>query len=299
MVPNDVLIEASGLLTSVNIGNAMATDENGILSLSNNAPSLFPLGTNTIIWTAIDGVGNMAIASQTVAIQDTTPPLISPLDNITLEARSTTENIVSLVVPETSDAVGVYSITNDAPEVFPLGETISHMDCTTDIIGNASTLMQSVYLIDSISPRIALTDDLIIEASSTNENLVELITPETSDDVGVYSITNDAPEVFPLGETIVTWTTFDASDNFATTSQTISVIDTTVPVIEISNYEIEANISNGADISLSSPIILEIQDVELTNDAPEVFPLGETIVTWIATDTSGNSASATQTNLSN
>ena len=293
MVPDDVLIEASGLLTSVNIGNAMATDENGILSLSNNAPSSFPLGTNTIIWTAIDGVGNMAIASQTVAIQDTTPPIISPLDNITLEARSTTENIVSLIVPETSDDVGVSSITNDAPELFPLGETIVTWT-TTDIIGNTSTLMQSVYLIDSIPPRIALTDDLIIEASSVNENLVELIIPETSDDVGVSSITNDAPEVFPLGETIVTWTTSDASNNFATTSQTISVIDTTVPVIKISNHEIEANISNGADISLSSPIILEIQDVELTNDAPEVFPLGETIVTWIATDTSGNSASATQ-----
>ena len=74
------MIEASGLLTAVNIGNAMATDENGILSLSHNAPSSFPLGINTIIWTAIDGVGNMAIASQIVTIQDTTPPLISPLE---------------------------------------------------------------------------------------------------------------------------------------------------------------------------------------------------------------------------
>ena len=66
MAPDDVLIEASGPLTSVNIGDAMATDENGILSLSHNAPSSFPLGTNTIIWTAIDGAGNMAIASQIV-----------------------------------------------------------------------------------------------------------------------------------------------------------------------------------------------------------------------------------------
>ena len=294
MGPDDVLVEASGLLTSVNIGDAMATDENGILSLSNNAPSSFPLGTNTIIWTAIDGVGNMAIASQIVTIQDTTPPLISPLDNITLEARSDTENIVSLVVPETSDSVGVYSITNDAPEVFPLGETLVTWTAT-DIIGNSSTFIQSVYLIDSISPRIAFTNDLVIEASSTNENLVDLITPETSDSVGVYSITNDAPEVFPLGETLVTWTATDVSGNSASTTQTISVIDTTVPIIEILNYEIEANISNGADIFLSSPIILEIQDVELTNDAPEVFPLGETLVTWTATDVSGNSASTTQT----
>ena len=293
-VPDNVLVEASGLLTSVNIGNAMAIDENGILSLSNNAPSSFPLGTNTIIWTAIDGVGNMAIASQTVAIQDTTPPLISPLDNITLEARSTTENIVFLVVPETSDDVGVYSISNDEPEVFPLGETIVTWTAT-DVMGNISTLTQSVYLVDSISPRIALVDDLIIEASNLNENLVELDVPESFDDVGVYSISNDAPEVFPLGETIVTWIATDASGNSASTTQTISVIDTTSPVMEISNYEIEANIPNGSNTSLSLPNILEIQDVEISNDAPEVFPLGETIVTWIATDASGNSASTTQT----
>ena len=75
-------------------------------------------------------------------------------------------------------------------------------------------------MIDSISPRIAFTDDLLIEASDLSENLVELIIPESSDDVGVYSITNDAPEVFPLGETIVTWTATDASGNSASSTQT-------------------------------------------------------------------------------
>ena len=121
------------------------------------------------IWTAIDGVGNMAIASQIVSIQDTTPPLISPLDDIYLEAKSTTENLVELITPKISDSVGVYSITNDAPEVFPLGETIVTWTAT-DVIGNTSTLFQSVYLIDSISPRIAFTDDLTIEAYDLSEN---------------------------------------------------------------------------------------------------------------------------------
>nr|MBC8251909.1 HYR domain-containing protein [Candidatus Nitrosopelagicus sp.] len=83
--------------------------------------------------------------------------------------------------------------------------------------------------------------------------------------------------------------------NSASATQTISVIDTTSPIIEIFDYEIEANISDGSNAYLSFPTILEIQDVEIANDAPEVFPLGETIVTWTATDTSGNSASATQT----
>ncbi len=139
LVPSDVLVEASGLLTSINIGDALATDENGILSLSHNAPSSFPLGINTIIWTAIDGAGNMAIASQIVTIQDTIPPKISPLDEISLEAKSSNQNTVFLDVPLVTDDVGVYSITNDAPEVFPLGETIVTWTAD-DVIGNTSTL---------------------------------------------------------------------------------------------------------------------------------------------------------------
>ena len=143
LVPEDILIEASGPLTSINIGEAMATDESGIYSLSNNAPSSFPLGINTIIWTAVDGVGNMAIASQTVTIQDSTSPKISSIDDISLEARSSTQNLVTLAVPDVTDEVGVMSITNDAPEVFPLGETIVTWTAT-DKFGNTSSSLQTI-----------------------------------------------------------------------------------------------------------------------------------------------------------
>ncbi|MBT3760995.1 MAG: 6-bladed beta-propeller, partial [Candidatus Nitrosopelagicus sp.] len=294
MVPEDVLVEASGPLTLINIGEAMATDESGIFSLSNNAPSSFPLGINTIIWTAVDGAGNMAIASQIVTILDSTPPKIFPITDISLEARSSTQNLVTLGIPEISDEVGVMSISNDAPEVFPLGETIVTWTAT-DVIGNVSTLSQSIVLIDSIAPRIAFSEDLIIEASNLDQNQTELVIPEASDDVEITSISNDAPEVFPLGETIVTWTATDSSGNSASQSYVITFIDSVIPEIFISDQTFEATIFGGTNMPLELPEIIDIQNTELSNDAPEVFPLGETIVTWTATDSSGNSASATQT----
>ena len=51
-----------------------------------------------------------------------------------------------------------------------------------------------------------------------------------------------------------------------------------------------------SDVELIPPQISDIIDMQpiITNDAPEFFPLGETIVTWTATDTSGNSVSDTQ-----
>ena len=141
---------------------------------------------------------------------------------------------------------------------------------------------------------IAFSEDQIIEASSLDQNKIELDAPETSDDVEIISVTNDAPEVFPLGETIVTWTATDSSANSSSQSHTITFVDSISPEIYISDQTFEATISGGTNSSLELPQIIDIQDTTLTNDAPTTFPLGETIVTWTATDSSGNSASATQ-----
>jgi hypothetical protein len=84
--PADLVIEATGSLTSVELGDAVAIDENGIQILVNNAPTLFPLGSSTIIWTAIDNSGNSASAIQQISIVDTTPPIIHSVPDITAEA---------------------------------------------------------------------------------------------------------------------------------------------------------------------------------------------------------------------
>ena len=293
IVPDDIIIEATGGLTSVDIGQATADDESGIRSLSNNAAESFPLGITTVIWTAIDGSGNMAIESQQVVIQDTTPPEVEMLPEIILEAKSVTQNLVQLETPSVSDAVGVISIENDAPEVFSLGETIVNWT-VTDVMRNISTIQQQVTLIDSTSPRVDIPEDIIIEASSMNENEVLLIEPEVFDEVKIQSLSNDAPENFPLGETIVTWMVSDSSGNIAMSSQKVIVVDTTAPYFLLNPITLEATTSSGADTVLEIPQINDIQDVSITNDAPDVFPFGETIVTWVATDQSGNQLTQTQ-----
>jgi len=292
-VPDDIIIEASGGLTHVNIGEARANDESGIQSLSNNSPESFPLGITTVIWTAIDGSGNMAIAPQTIFVEDTSSPEIEHLSDITLEAKSETQNLVKLTVPDTYDAVGIISLVNDAPEVFPLGET-SVTWTATDVMGNLSTMQQKVILVDLTPPRVDIPEDIIIEATSINENQVSLIEPNIFDHVKVESLSSDAPLNFPLGETVVTWMVSDSSGNLATSSHKVVVIDSTAPEVSLSNITTEATIPNGSDISLPIPEINDIQDVEIFNDAPEVFPFGETIVTWTVSDQSGNESTQIQ-----
>ena len=137
--PEGVVVEATGSLTPVDLGEAIAMDENGIQLIVNNAPSLFPLGSSTIIWTAIDKNGNSAFATQQVDVVDTTPPTISSIPDIVVEAIVPYDNIVELQEPTADDILGVISITNDAPEFFPLGETIVTWTAT-DVGGNTASI---------------------------------------------------------------------------------------------------------------------------------------------------------------
>ncbi|HIF52745.1 MAG TPA: HYR domain-containing protein, partial [Candidatus Nitrosopelagicus sp.] len=136
--PRDITIEATGSFTAVDIGEAMAMDESGIQFLINNAPERFGLGTAIIIWTAIDNSGNSTIATQEVSVVDTTPPTISSVSDMIVEAAVPYENIVNLEAPTAYDILGVVSVISDAPEFFPLGETLVTWTAT-DVVDNTST----------------------------------------------------------------------------------------------------------------------------------------------------------------
>jgi hypothetical protein len=47
------------------------------VTVTSNAPAVFPLGTTTVTFTATDDAGNSSTATTTVTIVDTTPPIIN------------------------------------------------------------------------------------------------------------------------------------------------------------------------------------------------------------------------------
>jgi len=292
--PRDVTIEASGSFTAVDIGEAMAMDESGIQFLINNAPERFGLGTAIIIWTAIDNNGNSTIATQEINVVDTTSPTISSVADMVVEAVAPYENIVNLEAPTAYDILGVVSIINNAPEFFPLGETLVTWTAT-DVVGNTSTTEQKVIVVDNTSPILQAPEDIIIEATSIDNNEVDLGEVSATDNGVIISISNDAPQFFALGDTIITWTVSDSSENTTSDTQLVSVIDTTAPEISpVDDLTYEATSIDENTVYLDNPSVSDIQDVTITNDAPEFFPLGETVVTWTATDIVGNTSTTEQ-----
>ena len=76
------------------------------------------------------------------------------------------------------------------------------------------------------------------------------------------------------------------------------VDDTTPPTLTVTPLTLEGNTTGGYSGDLSGVTAEDpddpAADVTLTDDAPDLLPLGTTTVTWTATDAAGNSATATQ-----
>ena len=294
--PENIIQEAENqLLNFVDLGNPETSDIVDVLSISNDAPESFPLGETIVTWTATDTSGNSASDTQLVTVVDTTSPSILVPESVIIEAVSEQENSVILEDSIAEDIIGISSISNDAPESFPLGETIVTWTAT-DTFGNSASDTQLVTVVDTTSPSIDTPEDIVVEATGLYDNIVNLKTITADDNVDVVLITNDAPPMFALGVTTVSWTVSDNAGNAATVQQQVSLVDTTIPSITSPNdIQIEAVSKNSNIIEIGFAIASDtIQLGEITNDAPESFPLGETIVTWTATDISGNSASDTQ-----
>ncbi len=84
---------------------------------------------------------------------------------------------------------------------------------------------------------------------------------------------------------------------FFAVSEEFSIVDTTPPTITApADIVAECTSPNGTPVNLGIPTVNDLCDasVNVSNDAPALFPLGSTTVDWIATDDSSNSAMDTQ-----
>ncbi len=76
--PADQTFEVTGLFTSPVLVPATATDLVDPSPVVTSTPSLFPLGTTLVSWTAADASGNVSVVvTSHVTIQDTTAPVIT------------------------------------------------------------------------------------------------------------------------------------------------------------------------------------------------------------------------------
>lgn len=288
--------------SGVALGSPITADNCGVATVTNHAPAHLALGTNTVTWTAIDTSGNNATVDQKVIVKDAEPPTITARATVTVhtDAGKSYATGVTLGVPITADNVGVASIVNNAPAQFPAG-TNTVTWTVADTSGNTASATQKVVVRDVEKPTITAPVDITVgtDPGQCFATGTALGSPITADNVGVASVNNNAPATFPKGTTTLTWTVMDTSGNSATATQKVKVNDTEPPTITAPpDVTVNANPgkSYATGVALGSPTTADNCGVaSVNNNAPTKIPVGTNTVTWTVADTSGNTATATQT----
>lgn len=298
-------------MAAVNLGTPETSDNCGVASVTNNAPALFPVGTTIVKWTVTDIHGNVTdTATQEVVVIDNENPTIT-VNNISVN-NDAAKCFATVAVgqPETADNCGVSSVVGVRSDNQPLTATYPVGTTTitwtvTDIHGNIKTAVQSIVVTDNEKPSITAPAMVsVVNTPGSCTAIVNLGTPETSDNCGVASVTNNAPALFPVGTTIVRWTVTDIHGNITdTATQEVVVIDNENPTITVNNISVNNDAGKcGATVTISLPEtadncgVATVMGVRSDNKLlTEDYPVGTTTITWTVRDVNGNVKTATQT----
>ena len=143
---------------------------------------------------------------------------------------------------------------------------------------------------------------LIAPADITIECGATLVYPDIqfTGGCGAVNVTySPAASSLHLGENIITVSALDGKNDTSSTTFKVTVVDTALPTISApANLSIatDANSCVATGVTLGTPVAGDTCGVvTVVNNAPAAFPIGDTLVTWTATDTSGNKATAVQT----
>lgn len=292
--PVDIVAEATGTLTTVDLGTPQLSDiVDDVLSAIPDNPGPFALGEHEVYWTVTDTAGNSVTVVQKVTVQDTTAPTFASLEALTIEA-SGEQTVVELSPVSAIDVVdGSLTATANKSGSFALGvHTIQWS--VTDAAGNTGTAEQTLTVQDTIAPVIPALQAVSYEATAVESsiNFEAVFAADVVD--GTIEAVVEGADSLRLGDNVVTWRAVDAAGNVATQLQTVTITDTVAPVIAVPETVHFSSVNQQTSIELNSPDIQDIFPVTITHNAPDLFPVGDTVVTWTATDSSDNRATAEQ-----
>ena len=262
------------------------------------------VGVYTLTYNAVDSSGNAAIAkTRTVNVVDTNTPIItlSGPSPVTVEAGSVytdagataqdnidgdlTSSIVTGGLPINTSELGAHTVTYDV----------------TDSNGNAAIqVTRTVNVVDTTPPVITLSGSspVTVEAGSVYTDSGATAFDNHYGDITSSIVTGGLPvNTKVLGAHIVTYNVTDNSSNSAVqVTRTVTVVDTTPPVITISGSNpvtVEAGFFVYSDAGATA---IDNYDTDLnssivTGGLPiNTNILGPHTVTYDVTDSNGNAA---------
>jgi len=307
----------AGISASDNLQGDISSDL--VATIDGDTAELLPVGDSIIQYDVKDSSGNAAESVQvTVTVVDTTGPTILGAENKTFEANSpsgisSTDSYVSASLTSItgSDLVSgqtevVLSVDGAAlPDYFPLGQTTVEVS-TQDAAANASTGSLVVSVVDTTAPTIVAAEGVTLEATgpegytgTTDDVIAAIAVSDLVDTAPIVTLAEGVATPFALGTTSVGISVTDSSGNSVQGTVPVTVVDTTGPTFSGANMlvltvdsEVPVDSSDdrvGEWLEGISASDLVDGDVSFTySTLPAEFPVGETTITFSATDAAGN-----------
>jgi hypothetical protein len=313
-VPSDITKEATssaGAVVNFTVTATDNTDPSPDVNCTPSSGSTFPLGDTTVSCTASDHSGNTSAASTfKVTVHDTTAPSLTLPADISVPATSGAGAVVTYSA-SASDAVSGSVAANCTPasgSTFPIGST--QVNCSaTDTHSNTANGHFNVTVTDTGGPQFSgVPADISVEAVGPAGAPVNYTAPSASDAIDgptPVTCTPTSGSTFSLGTTVVTCSATDAHSNTATATFNVTVRDTTKPSLVVpANYTVYAETPEGISAQSHYPAVwlgqAQASDrvdphPRISNDAPEFFTVGVHLVTFSASDASGNAISKSST----
>jgi hypothetical protein len=306
-VPGPITAEATGpggASVPFSVTATDAVDPSPDISCSHGSGATFPLGTTTVSCTATDASSNTSTPeSFNITVVDTTPPVVTPPANQSVNTGNPSGTTVSYPAASASDAVaGSVGTTCDpaSGSNFPLGTTTVNCSASDGTNTGTATFTVTVTLVDSIAPTVSVPGPITADAVGPGGASVSfsVSATDTIDPSPTLSCSHTSGATFPLGMTTVSCTATDASNNTsAPASFTISVVDRVAPTVSVPRgITQEASGPGGAAVTFSvtaTDAIDPSPSVSCNHSSGETFPLGATTVSCTGRDASNNTSAAT------
>jgi hypothetical protein len=253
----------------------------------------------TRVWLGTDACGNTNSCSQTITVVDTTPPVLV-ITNHAVECGETWDFDLPTVA-DVCDGTNV-SITILSTQTNSLcGQTFAatRVWLGTDACGNTNSCAQTITVVDTTPPVLVITNHAVECGETWDFDLPTVADACDGTNVLITILSTQTNSL--CGQTFAAtrvWLGTDACGNTNSCAQTITVVDTTPPVLMITNHAVECgdvwnfDLPTVADACDGTNVTIQVLST-ITNALPgELF---NAVRKWLATDSCGNTNSCTQT----
>src|SRR5690606_31737529 len=264
--PADINVntDAGECFATASFSAALAFDNCGVDTIVQTAGlpsgSQFPVGVNTIEFTATDIHGNTSTCSFIITVTDNEAP-VAVCQNITiqLDANGNATITAADVDGGSTDqcGVGAISIDIDTFDCSNVGDN-NVILTVTDVNGNVSTCTAIVTVEDVTAPVVAC-QNLTVEIDPVTGTVTidgTDIDNGSTDACGIasYELDIDTFDCSNIGDNTVVLTVTDVNGNTATCTATVTVVDNTAPVLVCQDFTIEIGPDGTATLDPSDVI---------------------------------------------